>query len=264
MADLRASIRLQRDILRSLGFACVEEEPNFPSPVAESSPDAAASAPPRMPAPTPQPTRRPRDDRFAAPLSRDERRSDEQRRSDLAQVASEVTTCRRCDLHLMRTRAVAGEGSPSARLFVIGELPSEDDDQAGAPFRGGELETLMTNILKAIGFKREEVFVTHAVKCRPPQGRSPNESELECCHEFLARQVQAIRPEVIVCFGQAALQSLMAEEESRILSKCRGRWLDYRDIAVMPTFALPYIARNTDRKRVVWADLQLVMKRLGG
>ncbi|MCC7390929.1 hypothetical protein IT571_01055, partial [Candidatus Sumerlaeota bacterium] len=120
MADLRASIRLQRDILRSLGFACVEEEPNFPSPVAESSPDAAASAPPRVPAPTPQPTRRPRDDRFAAPLSRDERRSDEQRRSDLAQVASEVTTCRRCDLHLMRTRAVAGEGSPSARLFVIG------------------------------------------------------------------------------------------------------------------------------------------------
>ncbi|MCC6546289.1 uracil-DNA glycosylase [Candidatus Sumerlaeota bacterium] len=269
MADVRTSIRLQREILRSLGFACVEEEPDFSAFVGDADSMATAPGPSGLPVaqrihpPRPASPNIPtRDRRPSTALSRDALRSEADRDRELSSIVAEVEGCTRCGLHVMRKRAVAGEGSGSARLFVIGEAPSEDDDQAGAPFRGGELGELMTNILKAIGFARDEVFITHAAKCRPPRGRAPGDAELECCHNYLARQVEAIHPEVIVCFGQAALQSLVADGEDRTLSKCRGRWLDYRGIAVMPTFSLPYIVRNRDRKKVVWEDLQEVMRRL--
>ncbi|MEO8376117.1 MAG: uracil-DNA glycosylase [Candidatus Sumerlaeota bacterium] len=274
MSDLRATFRLQREMLLSLGFACVEEEPDFSAfAVAETA--TAALTPPMAPSarsqqnhspfPNPRsPSAAKRDQRYSIPISREQRGSDDDRHLAITSVISEAESCMKCGLHLTRKRTVAGEGSRDARLFVIGEIPSEDDDNAGAPFRGGELEELMTNMLKAMGFKREDVFITQAVKCRPPKGRSPDDSELECCHHFLARQIEAVHPEVIVCFGQAALQSLIADQEQRTLSKCRGRWLDYRGVAVMPTFALPYIVRNRDRKKVVWEDLQQVMRRLDG
>ncbi len=263
------SLKLQKRMLESLGFGFVEEGVELPE----------APPPPAAPTRRPAPERRPSPPPPAAitsappaplPVAKGPRIADlpvlgdADRAAALEEIAQAAAVCSTCHLHFSRKHAVPGEGSATARLLVIGESPGAEDDAAAKPFASGELGELLTNILKAVGFTREEVFVTHAAKCRAPGGRNPSAVELAACAGYLARQVETIRPEVIICFGGAALEGLFPAQGESSLAKVRGTWMDYRGIPVMPTFSLPYISRNKDRKKVVWGDLQEVIKKLKG
>ncbi len=175
-------------------------------------------------------------------------------------VRQELGDCRRCGLAATRTNLVFGAGSSAARLVFVGEAPGGDEDQQGIPFVG-EAGQLLTKIISAMGFRRDEIYICNVLKCRPPQNRNPHPDEIQQCHPFLLRQLQAIGPEVIVALGTFAAQTLLRTKEP--ISKLRGVFHDYHGIALMPTFHPAYLLRNAGMKREVWEDMQKVMKRLG-
>lgn len=180
----------------------------------------------------------------------------------LEAIAARVATCTACPLHHTRAHPVAGEGPNAPRVVFIGEAPTADDDATGRPFQG-EIGRMLGDIVKAMKLTPEDVFMAMAAKCHPVGGRTPRIEEVTACSGYLHRQMEVLRPEAIVCFGIAGVQALLPEETRGGIQQIRGRWLDYRSIPLIPTFALPYIHRNTARKRVVWEDLQSVMKRIG-
>jgi DNA polymerase len=178
----------------------------------------------------------------------------------LASVREELGDCHRCRLGATRTNLVFGAGNPAARLVFVGEAPGGDEDQQGIPFVG-EAGQLLTKIISAMGFRRDEIYICNVLKCRPPQNRNPQADEIEQCHPFLLRQLRAIGPEVIVALGTFAAQTLLRTREP--ISKLRGVFHDYHGIPLMPTFHPAYLLRNAGMKREVWDDMQKVMKRLG-
>jgi DNA polymerase len=178
----------------------------------------------------------------------------------LDQIRAEMGDCQRCSLGSTRTSLVFGVGKPHARLVFVGEAPGRDEDLQGEPFVG-EAGQLLTKIILAMGFARSEVYICNILKCRPPGNRNPLPVEIEACHPFLLRQLQAIKPAAIVCLGTFAAQTLLATREP--ISKLRGSFHDYHGIPLMPTFHPAYLLRNAAMKREVWADMQLVMKLLG-
>jgi DNA polymerase len=178
----------------------------------------------------------------------------------LASVREELGDCHRCRLGATRTNLVFGAGNPAARLVFVGEAPGGDEDQQGIPFVG-EAGQLLTKIISAMGFRRDEIYICNVLKCRPPQNRNPQADEIEQCHPFLLRQLQAIGPEVIVALGTFAAQTLLRTRGP--ISKLRGVFHDYHGIPLMPTFHPAYLLRNAGMKREVWDDMQKVMKRLG-
>ncbi len=147
-------------------------------------------------------------------------------------------------------------------LMFIGEGPGESEDLQGRPFVGRSGE-LLTKIIEAMTFKREEVFIGNVVKCRPPENRKPHADEMETCLPFLARQVEIIRPKVIVTLGVTALTGLLPEHIKTPIGKIRGQWLEYRGIPVMPTLHPAFLLRQPTQKRLVWEDMQLVMAKFG-
>lgn len=175
-------------------------------------------------------------------------------------VRVELGDCHRCRLGAGRTNLVFGVGNPAARLVFVGEAPGGDEDQQGIPFVG-EAGQLLTKIIQAMGFRRDEVYICNVLKCRPPQNRNPQPDEIEQCHPFLLKQLRAIGPEVIVALGTFAAQTLLRTKEP--ISKLRGVFHDYHGIPLMPTFHPAYLLRNAGMKREVWDDMQKVMKRLG-
>lgn len=179
---------------------------------------------------------------------------------ELELVRQELGECRRCRLGTGRTNLVFGVGNPLARLVFVGEAPGAEEDQQGIPFVG-EAGQLLTKIIGAMGFRRDEVYICNVLKCRPPQNRNPQPDEIEKCHPFLLRQLRAIEPEVIVALGTFAAQTLLRTKEP--ISKLRGVFHDYHGISLMPTFHPAYLLRNAGMKREVWDDMQKVMKRLG-
>jgi uracil-DNA glycosylase family 4 len=185
----------------------------------------------------------------------------------LASVREELGDCHRCRLGSTRTNLVFGVGNPAARLVFVGEAPGGDEDQQGIPFVG-EAGQLLTKIITAMGFHRDEIYICNVLKCRPPQNRNPQADEIEQCHPFLLRQLQAIGPEVIVALGTFAAQTLLRTREP--ISKLRGVFHDYHGIQLMPTFHPAYLVRNQRNQKTyyelkshVWDDMQKVMKRLG-
>lgn len=178
----------------------------------------------------------------------------------LTAVRAELGECHRCRLGATRTNLVFGVGNPAARLVFVGEAPGGDEDQQGIPFVG-EAGQLLTKIIQAMGFSRDEIYICNVLKCRPPQNRNPQPDEIEQCHPFLLRQLHAIGPEVIVSLGNFATQTLLRTKEP--ISKLRGVFHDYHGIPLMPTFHPAYLLRNASMKREVWEDMQKVMKRLG-
>ena len=178
----------------------------------------------------------------------------------LAALREELGDCHRCRLGATRTNLVFGVGNPAARLVFVGEAPGGDEDQQGIPFVG-EAGQLLTKIIQAMGFRRDEVYICNVLKCRPPQNRNPQPDEIEQCHPFLLRQLRAIGPEVIVALGTFAAQTLLRTKEP--ISRLRGVFHDYHGIPLMPTFHPAYLLRNAGMKREVWEDMQKVMKRLG-
>lgn len=179
----------------------------------------------------------------------------------LESIHRELQECGRCALGKTRTNLVFGVGSPHARVVFVGEAPGRDEDLKGEPFVG-EAGQLLTKIIQAMGFTREDVYICNVLKCRPPNNRNPQPDEIEQCEPFLLRQVRAVNPEVIVCLGTFAAHTLLKTKEP--ISKLRGQFHDYHGIPLMPTFHPAFLLRNPAMKREVWSDVQQVMKRLTG
>ena len=171
-----------------------------------------------------------------------------------------IGECTRCKLSKGRTKIVFGAGSPKARLMFVGEGPGRDEDLSGEPFVG-RAGKLLTDMIKAMGLQREDVYIANIVKCRPPENRQPEHDEVDACSPFLMRQIDVIRPQVICTLGNTPTQTLLQTTQG--ISKFRGQWFDFRDTKLLPTYHPAYLLRNPAAKADVWKDLQKVMAVLG-
>jgi DNA polymerase len=178
----------------------------------------------------------------------------------LAMIRTDLGDCTRCKLHTLgRTQIVFGVGRPDADLMFVGEAPGADEDAQGVPFIG-RAGQLLTKIIEAIDLRREDVYIANVIKCRPPQNRNPDPDEVETCEPFLFRQIDVIKPKVIVALGKFAAQGLLRSMDP--ISRLRGRVFDYRGAKLIPTFHPAYLLRNPSSKREVWEDMKLVKQLL--
>ncbi len=168
-------------------------------------------------------------------------------------------TCRNCGLHERRTNVVFGEGNPNADLMFIGEGPGMDEDAQGRPFVGAAGQ-LLTKMINAMQFNRDDVYIANVVKCRPPNNRVPLPDEAGACMPYLRRQIALIQPKVIVLLGATPLQYVLGQTG---IMRRRGQWGEYNGIKVMPTYHPAFLLRRPEAKRDVWNDLQEVMKLFG-
>lgn len=178
----------------------------------------------------------------------------------LLKIREDIGDCTRCKLHKGRNKIVFGDGSPKAELVFIGEGPGADEDQQGIPFVG-RAGKLLTQMIEAMGLQRKDVYICNVVKCRPPENRAPEPDEVATCSPYLLRQIDVIRPKVIVCLGAVAAKTLLAT--TRGISQFRGQWLEWRGHKLMATYHPAYLLRNPNAKGEVWKDLQKVMAELG-
>jgi DNA polymerase len=175
--------------------------------------------------------------------------------SDFGSFENEIRDCAKCKL-LARTRkqVVFGTGNPDADIVVVGEAPGADEDEQGKPFVG-RAGKLLTDILKAINFTREEVFICNILKCRPPENRNPLPDEIENCEPYLFKQLEMIKPKLILAVGTFAAQTLLRTKEP--LGRLRGKFHDYKGIKMMVTYHPAALLRNPGWKRPTWEDVQL-------
>jgi DNA polymerase len=179
----------------------------------------------------------------------------------LERIAADIgPDCTRCKLHRRRNKIVFGVGNPKAQLVFVGEGPGADEDEQGEPFVG-RAGKLLTQMIEAMGLKRDDVYICNVVKCRPPENRTPEPDEIATCSPYLFRQLEAIHPKVIVCLGSVAAKTLLNTNAS--MGKLRQQWFDYRGIKLLATYHPAYCLRNPPSKADVWKDLQLAMKELG-
>jgi DNA polymerase len=213
-----------------------------PEAVPEPVPEAVAATPPEAPAP---------------PVVADVE-------TMLTAIREDIGDCKRCRLHERRTQIVFGVGDPHAKLVFVGEGPGADEDAQGIPFvgRAGQLLTQMienTAKKEGIPLLRKDVYICNVVKCRPPENRTPEPDEMEICGQFLARQLEAIRPKAICVLGSTAVKALLQRKEG--VTRMRGNWYDWRGIPAMVTFHPSYLLRayNQEAKREAWEDLKKVL-----
>jgi DNA polymerase len=174
----------------------------------------------------------------------------------LAAIRADLGDCTRCKLHTLgRRQIVFGVGNPQADLMFVGEAPGADEDIQGIPFVG-RAGQLLTKIIEAIELKREDVYIANVIKCRPPQNRNPEPDEVDTCEPFLFRQIDVIKPKVIVALGTFAARALLRTLDP--ISRLRGRVFEYRGAKLIPTFHPAYLLRNPSSKREVWEDMKLV------
>ena len=180
----------------------------------------------------------------------------------LAAIRVDLGPCTRCKLHALgRRQIVYGVGNPQADLMFVGEAPGADEDVQGEPFVG-RAGQLLTKIIEAIGLRREDVYIANVIKCRPPGNRNPEPDEVEQCEPFLFRQIDTIKPKVIVALGKFAAQSLLRTAEP--ITRIRGREFAYRDAILIPTYHPAYLLRTPSAKRDVWEDMKRVRAILKG
>jgi DNA polymerase len=175
----------------------------------------------------------------------------------LAAIRAETGHC--CQLCDQATQVVFGEGNPTAELMFIGEAPGAEEDATGRPFVG-QAGKLLDKIIAAIGFKREDVYITNVVKCRPPNNRKPTSDEMQACEPFLFNEIEIIKPKLIVTLGATPLTCLIGTKEG--ITKTRGQFHYFQGIPVMPTFHPAFLLRVPERKREVWEDMKQVMAKL--
>lgn len=178
----------------------------------------------------------------------------------LEEIAQRISVCTKCSLHETRTNTVPGQGNPRPEIMFIGEGPGHDEDVQGLAFVG-RAGQLLTKMIEAMGFARDEVFIGNIVKCRPPENRKPMPDEMETCMPFLREQIAVLQPKVIVALGATAVQGLL--DVTTGITKLRGTWMTFEGIDVMPTFHPAYLLRTQKAKRPAWDDLQEVLNRLG-
>lgn len=175
-------------------------------------------------------------------------------------LRSAIGDCRRCKLWPGRTHLVFGVGNPRATVMFVGEGPGRDEDLQGEPFVGRAGQLLTDIITKGMAFKREDVYIANVVKCRPPENRNPEPDEVESCEPFLKKQIELIRPKIIVALGKFAVQTLLKSKVP--ITRLRGVWHDYHGIKLMPTFHPAYLLRNPGDKKLVWEDIKKVIQEL--
>lgn len=175
----------------------------------------------------------------------------------LDEIRRELGDCRRCNLCQGRKNIVFGEGNPRAELVFVGEAPGADEDAQGRPFVG-RAGQLLTKIIEAMGLKREGVYICNILKCRPPGNRNPLPEEIEACEPFLVKQLQSINPKVICALGTFAAHTLLKTEVP--ITLLRGRFHSYQGVQLMPTYHPAYLLRNQGAKKLVWEDVQKIMK----
>ncbi|MGB8930301.1 MAG: uracil-DNA glycosylase [Anaeromyxobacteraceae bacterium] len=178
----------------------------------------------------------------------------------LLSIRRDLGECTRCKLSGGRTHLVFGVGNPEAELMFVGEGPGADEDRQGEPFVG-RAGQLLTKMIEAMGFRREDVYIANVVKCRPPDNRNPEPDELAACEPFLRAQIAAIRPRVLVALGKFAAQTLLRDPTP--ITRLRGGWREYEGVRLMPTFHPAYLLRSPAEKAKAWEDLKLVVRELG-
>jgi DNA polymerase len=173
---------------------------------------------------------------------------------DLPAVRADLGDCTRCKLHTLgRRQIVFGAGNPAADLMFVGEAPGRDEDMQGIPFVG-RAGQLLTKMIEAMGYTRDSVYIANVIKCRPPENRNPEPDEVAACEPFLFRQVESIKPKVIVALGTFAAQALLRTQDS--ISRLRGRVYVYGGARLIPTFHPAYLLRSPEKKRDAWEDLK--------
>jgi len=222
--------------------------PTAPPPPRERAPQAA---PPREPRASAEPAPRAAPPQKTAPAGG---------AAELTRIAAEIAGCKRCELHRARTNTVPGQGHPNPDILFIGEAPGQDEDEQGLAFVG-RAGQLLTRMIEAMGYTREQVFIANICKCRPPNNRPPEPPEMAACVPYLKRQIAALQPKVIVALGATSVKGLQISELS--ISKVRGHWHTYESIPLMPTFHPSYLLRNPAAKKEVWEDLKAVLQHLG-
>jgi DNA polymerase len=186
-----------------------------------------------------------------------------ERARELALLADRVSRCTRCpELAATRTQTVFGVGPVGAEACFIGEAPGADEDRQGEPFVGiaGQL---LNRIIAACGFRREDVYICNILRCRPPGNRQPKPDECANCREYLDRTLELVRPKVICCWGAVAAQNLLGTKTG--ITRLRGQFYDYKGTPVLCTFhpAALLEGRSPEKKKDVWEDMQMMLKKLG-
>ncbi len=177
--------------------------------------------------------------------------------NDLTSFDKLINKCVKCRLSTSRNKFVFGVGDPNATVMLIGEGPGADEDMQGEPFVG-RAGKLLNDILKAINFEREEVYIANIVKCRPPGNRNPLPDEIEMCFSYLEKQIELIKPKLILCLGLIAASSLLKTKLA--LGKLRGNVYEYKNIQTMVTYHPAALLRNPQWKRGCWEDVQKFRK----
>lgn len=180
------------------------------------------------------------------------------RATSLEELRAAIGDCRRCKLWPGRTHLVFGVGNPRARVMFIGEGPGRDEDLQGEPFVGRAGQLLTDIIVKGMGLRREDVYIANVIKCRPPENRNPEPDEVESCEPFLLKQIELIKPRVIVALGKFAVQTLLKTKVP--IMRLRGVWHEFNGIKIMPTLHPAYLLRNPGDKKLVWEDIKKVIK----
>jgi len=181
----------------------------------------------------------------------------------IEEVAKECRNCKKCPLYLSRTKVVPGEGNAKSKVMFIGEAPGEEEDLKGKPFVG-KAGQLLTKILQSVDIKREDIFITNMLKCRPPGNRNPSKSEIETCFPYLETQIALINPKIIVTLGNVPTQYLL--ETIQGITKIRGEWFDWLGgIKILPMFHPSYLLRNEGTypgspKELTWKDIKTLKK----
>jgi DNA polymerase len=172
-------------------------------------------------------------------------------------VHQEMANCQLCPLGKTRKNLVFGVGNPEAKIVFVGEAPGADEDEQGLPFVG-RAGQLLTDIIKAMGYQRKDVYICNILKCRPPGNRNPQPDEISKCESFLKKQLQIITPKIICALGTFAAKTLLNTDIP--ISALRGRFHSYEGIKLMPTYHPAYLLRNPSAKKQVWEDVQMIMK----
>jgi uracil-DNA glycosylase len=260
------------EFLKESGFLYMEgagEEPD-PQSVATHNPTRQPASAPETPKPEkPQPAQpaRPAKGTMPAPattpiapapvqtLAPGQPLSREERIARLAEIAARAEACRACPLGAQRNKLVFSDGDPMARLAFVGEAPGGEENATGVPFVGPAGQ-LLTKMIQAIGFKREEVYICNTVKCRPPGNRDPFPAEKAACEHFLVEQLEIVRPRILVALGSHAAQYLCKSEET--IGRLRGRWHSYHGIPLLATYHPAFLLRNASNKPKSWEDFQAI------
>jgi DNA polymerase len=257
--ELRALVGQLRTNLEARGrsglVGVVMGQTNKASPkTAPVSQAPAAVAAPVAAAPQPAPEQRPNDaddDAETAPAAEKPRTG----KAGLQVLRDEIGDCQRCKLAPSRTNLVFGVGNPDADLVFVGEAPGADEDAQGEPFVG-KAGQLLTKMIEAMGYTRDDVYICNVLKCRPPGNRNPEPDEVASCEPFLKRQLAVIRPRMIVALGKFAAQCLLRDDTP--ITRLRGGFRSYEGIPLMPTLHPAYLLRDPSKKKLAWEDLKAV------